>query len=225
MNSLHIAPRRTLLRYSVHSLTVRDELLVKSLIRMLDHLAHQHWECVEHGADLQISGLPFYGALPAGAHVAVLRIGYPPAEGEFGLATPLRTDHLQQMLNSIGDDLERQRAAAAEIAAQQPMRGDESYRLRRWPPAELLYTTERRNLAALMSGRPQTASALHRLCGVPLAQCLEFLRDLRRADLLLGPASPAQVAQRSAASAAGLFLPSGLLARIRSRLGLQPHMA
>ena len=238
-----ITPRRITLSFSVEGLPTRDDLLLKSLIRVLDHRAHHHWDCVEHGGDLRVSGTPFSSAA-AGQGGAVLRMGYPPGEGEFGLPMPLHAGHLENMFNRIGDHLARQRADAAASAAHQPVRDDEQFRLRRWPPAALLGSSERLSLAALMSGRAQTLAALHRQSGVPLTVCIEFLRDLRQADLVLGsaapapgpgapvapaaetaPASPRAVVPPPAPVANGPAPQPGLLARIRARFGLQPSWA
>lgn len=242
------APRRLALSYSVEGLPVRDDLLLKSLIRVLDHRSHQQWQCLDSGGDLRVSGTPFGRSAADGQGGAVLRMGYPPGEGEFGLPMPLHAGHLENMFNRIGDQLAQQRAAAAATAAQQPVRDDEVFRLRRWPPAALVTTTERRSLAALMSVRAHSLTALHRLSDVPLPLCAEFLRDLRHADLvvtsqvaapvlavaapLLGTAPVGGVARvgatptapKAAASAAPASVPAqtGLLARIRARFGLQP---
>lgn len=233
----HTAPRRAALSYSVEGLTVRDDLLLKSLIRVLDHRAHQHWQCVDRGGDLRVSGSPFGSAAADGQDGAVLRMGYPPGEGEFGLPMPLHAGHLENMFNRIGDHIVQQRASAAVSAAQQPVRDDEQFRLRRWPPAALLGSSARVSLATLMSTRAQPLAVLHRQSGVPVAQCVEFLRELRLADLVLSSPIPssapdapdAALAAPAAASAAAPVVAArpaapvqpGLLARIRARFGLQ----
>ena len=240
------APRRLALTYSVEGLPVRDDLLLRSLVRVLDHRSHQQWQCVDKGGDLRVSGTPFGGSAADGQGGAVLRMGYPPGDSEFGLPMPLHAGHLENMFNRIGDQLAQQRANAAATAAQQPVRDDEVFRLRRWPPAALVATPERRSLAALMSVRAQSLVALHRLSDAPLPLCAEFLRDLRHADLvvttLVAPpalvvasalpgAEPVSAAWAGAAPAApkpvvaapaSASAQPGLLARIRARFGLQP---
>ncbi|RYY91842.1 MAG: hypothetical protein EOO24_30420 [Comamonadaceae bacterium] len=238
-----IAPRRLALTYCVEGLSVRDDLLLKSLVRVLDHRSHQQWQCVESGGDLRVSGMPFGRGEADEQAGPVLRMGYPPGEGEFGLPMPLHAGHLELMFNRIGDQLAQQRAEAAAAAAQQPVRDDQVFRLRRWPPAALVATPERRSLAALMSVRALSLASLHRLSDVPLPVCIEFLRDLRHADLIVtAPQMPAAAAVVPGADAVGSALaaaaapigsqppaaaaeppaPSGLLARIRARFGLQP---
>ncbi|WP_225783770.1 hypothetical protein [Xenophilus sp. Marseille-Q4582] len=230
----HAAPRRLALSYSVEGLSVRDDLLLKSLVRVLDHRSHQQWQCLVQGGDLRVSGAPFGSSAADGQGGLVLRMGHPPGEGEFALPMPLHAGHLENMFNRIGDHIAQQRADAAASAAQQPVRDDEQFRLRRWPPAALLGTPERLSLAALMSARPQPLAVLQRQSGVPLPLCIEFLRELRQADLVLSspvpatlPADAAPAAEPDAAArpavAVGAAAPQpGLIARIRARFGLQP---
>lgn len=239
-------PRRLALSYSVEGLPVRDDLLLKSLVRVLDHRSHQQWQCVEKGSDLRVTGAPFGASAADGQGGAVLRMGYPPGDGEFGLPMPLHAGHLENMFNRIGDQLAQQRAQVAATAAQQPVRDDEVFRLRRWPPAALVATPERRSLAALMSVRAQSLVSLHRLSNAPPPLCADFLRDLRHADLVIttqvappvltdaAPARPAEpvsgvlvgaapsATHPVAAAPAEAPAQTGLLARIRARFGLQP---
>ncbi|MFS2055626.1 hypothetical protein ACEN8K_43375, partial [Variovorax sp. CT11-76] len=48
--------RRPLLSFSIEGLPARDELLFKSLVRLLDHRTHQHWAWQVEGADLRVVG-------------------------------------------------------------------------------------------------------------------------------------------------------------------------
>lgn len=240
------ASRRLALSYSVEGLPARDELLLKSLVRVLDHRSRQQWHCVDGDGDLRVTGAPFGCSAADGQEGAVLRMGYPPGEGEYALPMPLHAGHLEQMFNSIGDAIELQRAQAAAAVAQRPVRNDEAFRLRRWPPASVVSTPERRSLAALMSVRAQSLASLHRLSNVPVPMCTDFLRDLRQADLVIttqlvlaanagdsvlpaedsGSAAfgttPAQLDVRAPAPATNTATQVGLFARIRARFGLQP---
>jgi hypothetical protein len=88
-------------------------------------------------------------------------------------------------------------------------------------------------LATLMTGRPTTLALLQQRSGLAQQDCLDFLVDLRRAELLEStrpaeaPAAPAPapeaapVESRPATLARDPVQP-GLLARIRNRLGLLP---
>lgn len=238
-NSHNTTPRRLALSYSVEGLPVRDDLLLKSLVRVLDHRSHHHWQSVDRGADLRITGAPFGSSAADGQSGTVLRMGYPPGEGEFGLPMPLHAGHLENMFNRIGDHVAQQRSHAAASAAQQPVRDDEQFRLRRWPPTAMLGSSSRLSLATLMIGKAHSLASLHRLSNVPLPLCIEFLRELRQADLVLSsPLPAAAVAGAAPASAPGIALAAaaralapiqaqsspaqpGLLARIRARFGLQ----
>ena len=239
-NSHNTTPRRLALSYSVEGLPVRDDLLLKSLVRVLDHRSHQHWQTLDRDADLRITGTPFGSSAADGQGGTVLRMGYPPGEGEFGLPMPLHAGHLENMFNRIGDHLAQKRSHAAASAAHQPVRDDEEFRLRRWPPTAMLGSSGRLSLATLMIGKAHSLAALHRLSNVPLPVCVEFLRELRQADLVLSSPLPVASATPAAAPAAGPSLAltaaaralgpvqtqsspaqPGLLARIRARFGLQ----
>ena len=229
--------RRALLSFSVERLAPRDELLLKSFVRVLDHRTHQHWHCVESQGDLRVTGEPV-GAADADPQQPVLRIGQA-ASGAYGLTLPLHAEALEGVLNRIGDALVQARGAQAPACAG-PIRADEEFRLRRWPQAALLGSGDRVTLATLMSARPYTLALLHRQSGVPLKVCGEFLQELRQAGLLHGAPTPAQAMPMPPVAAVPLSAASvpplagvrplaatpvaqpGLLARIRARFGLQP---
>jgi len=217
------SPRRLALRFSVEQLSERDELLLKSLVRVLDHRTRHHWECVTRDADLRLiaqgagdpDGPRTIHATMRGGDSAALA---PDAQ----LPLPLHPERLQALLDRMGDALAARRDPADDAASK-------LLRLRHWPPIALLGTGTRLSMATLLS-RACSLQTLQRQSGASEQACTEFLNDLRHAGLLIEEAAPppedawpappaaAPVQARAAWPAAA---PSGLLSRIRSRLGLQ----
>jgi len=207
--------QRVVLSFSVDHLPVREELLLKSLMRVLDHRTRHEWRCVnqDQDADLRVTGLS-HEAVRSSA--AVIFVGHHdeadlPA-GASQLKLPLRAPQVEAVFNHMGGLLETWRAEAAASAA---FAAGTPVRLRRWPAASLLNSAERINLATLLSVRACTAQELHRRSGASVQACLAFLADLHRAGLL----EEERRVQAAVPMAAGAR--PGLLARIRARLGLQ----
>ncbi len=246
-------PRRPLLSFSVEGLPARDELLFKSLVRLLDHRTHQHWDWQVDDADLRVVGDKLSAPPeqdPAERPVPLLTIGdTPPPHGPF-LRLPLHADALEAMLNRLGAMLVHARelglAAASRSRSEQVARGEE-YRLLRWPSSTLLDTSLRMKLATLLATRPATPQALQQRSGASARECAEFIAVLERAGFVASTGTssasgaggfahsraPESIwpdshistggeAPRAAAAvgAARANVEPGLLARIRSRLGL-----
>ncbi|RQO56205.1 hypothetical protein DBV14_11240 [Variovorax sp. KBW07] len=234
--------QRALLSFSVEGLPPREELLLRSLVRLLDHRTHQHWDWKAGPADLRVVGEPAASAVatednPAKA-VPVLAVGHvDPQRGGHFLALPLHADVLEHTLNRMGAMVVHARGLG--LASSDGHIGpDDEFRLLRWPPAALLEAPVRIRLATLMTGRPTTLALLQQRSGLAQQDCLDFLVDLRRAELLEST-RPAQAPSAAAPASAPLpeaapFVESrppgpardpvqpGLLARIRNRLGLLP---
>ena len=236
-----IKGQRALLSFSVEGLPPREELLLKSLVRLLDHRTHQHWAWKAGQADLRVVGGQASAEAddPAPA-VPVLAIGQPdPQRGGHFLALPLHADELENTLNRLGAMVVHARGLGI-AAPDTHIADDEEFRLLRWPPAALLETPARVRLATLMTGRPTSLLLLRQRSGLAPQDCLDFLADLRRAELLESARQPAPAAVAvppvalSTSSAPDSVPPldsrpqalardpvqPGLLARIRSRLGL-----
>ncbi|MET3184219.1 UNVERIFIED_ORG: hypothetical protein ABIC43_007415 [Variovorax guangxiensis] len=248
MNSPVTLPRsrRPLLSFSVEGLPARDELLFKSLVRLLDHRTHQHWAWQVEDADLRVVGdrLPAPPAEADDRSVPLLTIGEnPPSRGPF-LRLPLHADALEAMLNRLGAMVVHARelglAASRDRAAE---RGDE-YRLLRWPSLALLDTTMRMKLATLLASRPASLQALQQRSGASAQECADFIAALENAGFVAASSSngsgggtgfaasrapesiwpDSQVRGGTEAPFASVAVREtvqpGLLARIRSRLGL-----
>ncbi len=238
---------RSVLTYSVDGLSGREELLLKSFVRMLNHNTEQIWSYSPHSADLlvQAKGSSSSSALLAAAQ-RVLTVSASGEEGEFCITLPLHANKLEKQLNRLGGLLlqAKTQASTPEQPTQQVLV------LRRWPQVALLRAPGRMQLATLLAGQPLTLTGLQQRSGQPLSSCIAFLVDLKLANLLepanadlpelvlpdysqlpnqtspqTHPAAPVAtqttvattMLSRKALSAA---VQPGLLARIRNRLGL-----
>ncbi|MGJ7611909.1 MULTISPECIES: hypothetical protein [unclassified Variovorax] len=226
--------QRALLSFSVEGLPPREELLFKSLVRLLDHRTHQHWAWRVDQADLRVVGQDAHTDPDAPLRaVPVLAVGQAdaPRSGHF-LALPLHAEELEKTLNRLGAMVVHARGLGLAAAEAEPADDDE-FRLLRWPPAALLETPHRVRLATLMTGRPTSLGVLRQRSGLAAQDCLAFIADLRRSGLLENVREAARAVQHAAdgpqpeatAPAAPPVrdpVQPGLLARIRSRLGLLP---
>ena len=205
---------RAVLTFCVEGLQPREELLVKSLIRLLDHLTHQQWRYQPPDGRAHIHLLlaapgtseafaARNGKLPA----ALLELGH---SGENGhghghLPWPLRPDALERELNRLGGLATTQRAditqanSAQVSSAQlltstatsqtQPLEAPAgAMRLQQWPSTHLLSGTGRMRLATLLTGQPMDVDELVRRSKLERHICQTFVNDLQRAGLLHYPA-------------------------------------
>lgn len=187
--------RRPLLSYSVDGLPARDELLFKSLVRLLDHRTHQQWTWQVEQADLRVVGDRFPVAAPDDAPdraVPRLTLGEtPPPHGPF-LRLPLHADALEVMLNRLGAMVVHARELGLPLPAGRDRneRGGgahgEEYRLLRWPSAALLDTPMRMKLAALLAGRPASLHALQQRSNAGAQECADFIAALEHAGFVAG---------------------------------------
>ena len=223
----------TPLRYSIKGLELRDEILLKSLIRLLSHRTEHQWVCATEQADLEVTGsLPDPASGPhhddAQPPTRLIMAHDAPAEAQHFLRLPLHVNELELKLNQLGRLIAKAPAllwnatpatTQATTTAATPAL---TYRLQRWPQAFLLTSSERLKLATLLTVRPLSLAALQERSGQTQQACESFVNDLQNAGVLqpsaaISPSSPTlkqAVPQRAAA-------PMGLLARIRQRLGLQ----
>ncbi len=224
--------QRALLSYSVEGLPHREEVLLKSLIRLLDHRTHQNWSWKAEQADLRVVGDQVALASPP-PHPAVPTLTVAHADPQRGpfLALPLHTDALEVALNRLGAMVVHARGLGLAVT-EVPIGEHEEFRMLRWPPAAVLEAPIRLRLATLMSNRPASVLSLQQRSPATRQECADFLADLQRAGLLERAASPGVLVTASAPDSVfpDSRFPSpirdtvqpGLLARIRNRLGLQP---
>lgn len=236
--------RRTELTFSIEGLSAREELLLKSLVRLLSFKTQQHWLYSADSLHLRVQA-DSYKAQPGASickaqQVLILGIAAMPRQGF--LCLPLRAHELEVELNRIGALIGHTTLAAQPSGAldapsvlvqisdvAEPLQGS-AQKLRQWPPPHLLAQPGRVRLATLLTGRPLTLEQLQRISGHSLLDCKNFLADLAQAKLLTGGVQaqaqahiPAAQHTQQVASSSAHAPPSApsLFARIRLRLGLQ----
>lgn len=201
------APRPAERRYRVTGLPERDVLVIKSMVKLLAGKTRDHWTAAD--ADpVHALIAPVGYAEPVAPPTAIVRVGL-----------PLRADDLWSQLDRASAQIEldlelvRPVARGAESAG---VAGGRRLQLMRWPPDSLLGSDLRYlRLATMLGARPFAVEELAAKSGIPLATCHAFAAMLHGngvAEWLIDPDHP-----DAAAPSPG---PSGLIGRIRSRLGL-----
>lgn len=160
----------------------RDAALFASYVRVLDFRLEHKWQYQDSDAHLIIYGSPstqiqsveiqdeFVHALCFSASET----------GENFLRLPLNSAEIEAALNRIGN-LINLRQDQQNTSAINP---EQSYRLKRWPPAGLLNTSDRIRFATLLTKRVLSVSKLHTHTGLALEKCRLFVEELLSNDLL-----------------------------------------
>lgn len=231
---------RRALSYSLEGMAPRDEMLFKSLVRLLDHLTVQKWiyrpPSADHRADLLVVAEHYPPTVyrhPQTAMQPVLSIGKG-AHGEMSMTWPLHPLHLQATLDRLGSAAIVHQANDAQTPfVPVPTRGDghatQLFRLKQWPPTNYLAGVGRMRLATLLTGRAMSLQELQQRSALSLAVCRAFVADLQKGQLVVvtsveAPATitvvqPHELLDLPSASVA--FAKPGLLARIRAGLGIK----
>jgi hypothetical protein len=233
MSSMSAVVERKALKFSTEGLPAREELVFKSLVRLLAGRTQHVWRYSPQAAELHVlaEGLSNTSA-PANpkSHQQVLILGEVSQSIRPGyLCIPIRAIELEDELNRIGKLL----ASATPVESPQLVAlrtsktpsYDVPVRLLRWPPAHLIAAPGRIRLATLLTGKAMTLTALHQKSGQDMAVCRQFLSAMHAAMLLIYSENTDVVAPTLRASLPQLkrayVAPVGLLARIRARLGVQ----
>lgn len=232
---------RRSLSFSIDGLPPRDEILFKSLVRLLDHLTFQKWVYRPPSGDYRVDLLvAAEWAVPTAYRYAhpvrqpVLTIGKG-IEREMYLPWPVQPQRLQAELNRIGNaavGVHQSGIAATSVAAMPDHFGTEGaqlFKLKQWPPARFLAGTGRMRLATLLAGKAMTLQELQQRSALPLPICQAFIADLQTSRLLVHTAAPAFVPARipephellNLTSSAVAFAKVSLLDRIRAGLGIK----
>lgn len=223
------AVRRPALGLSVAGLAAREELLLKSLVRLLDHRTQHQWTFNAARCDLRIVGEgvahlegrsaePLSDGQPPPAILRAARAG----TASHDLSLPLNPDALEQALNRAGAAIVAARQLAEARAALPIADDDRAFQLSCWPPSDLLRGPGRLALATLLVSRPCTVAQLQLRGCAERSVCLAFLNELQHAQLLRSEEKSGSGPASAAAPVAAL---PGLFARIRRRLGLLPGLA
>lgn len=241
-NPQALYPARQELSYSLEGMDPRDQILFKSLVRLLDHLTAQKWTYRPASADYRVDLLvvaewhsPTRCGLLHHAAQPVLSIGKG-AERELHLSWPVQPLRLQAELDRIGSvAIKNQQASATAPSAPGPSPSiapvlDESqklFRLKQWPASPYLAGVGRMRMATLLTGRAMGLPELQQRSALQLSVCSAFVAELLGAKLLVvtaaEPATPASapVPINDWPSSAKAFAKPNLFARIRERLGIK----
>jgi hypothetical protein len=224
------------LSFSVDGLKAREYLLFKSWMRAVTQKSLQRWlyRPFAYGkpdifkADLRVIAedrLP-REVLTDSVWPSMLVLGYVERHKPGSICLPVNPKALENELNrqAIGITSARDLAVSkvhgtSKTSADTANTAAESVRLLRWPPPRLLGSPQRVQLATLMAGQAVTLDILQKRSRQSAQACKDFVVELQNAGLLYswtGLQHPSVVRQRKPA-----ILPPSLLARIRSRLGLQ----
>lgn len=202
---------RRSITFGLRGLSPRDETLFKSFLRLLAHRLDADWTCVDERFEVLVAGQDAAVTHPADR---TLFVGPQARQERHFVRSPFHAHELELALGRIDRVLAQSAAAAGLQAAGQ----GQAFKLRRWPPPELLADATRLRMASLLTGHAVTPLALQQRCGCDAATCSAFLADLERRDLLEAHAvRPAPAAAQAAAPAEAQ---PGLLERIRRRLQL-----
>ena len=240
--SLPIAPHdalahRSARKFSVSGLNSREELILKSFIRLLDHRTFHAWQYAPMTAELcfvaegaKQSRLPTQQVQQI---QQILMLGINSSNRLGYLQMPLRALELEAELNRLGSlivpvNLTIQLSLGAHSTSRDKSLEMQPMRMLRWPPSALLKAPGRMRLATLMTGQQMTVYSLQQRSGESLAECRAFFGELRAANLLaaapgaqLPPQAGAQIVTPASPLPQQNRTSTSLISRIRLRLGIQ----
>ena len=229
---------RTRLTFSLEGFSPREEVLFKSLVRLLDHITIHKWIYQSASPDYRIDLLvvadghrPTFFRGGQSAAQPVLSVGNG-SDRDMFFSWPLQPHKLSDTLNRVGGravDHQVKSSASSFMPDQAAAEGDATqlFRLKQWPPSNYLVGTGRMRMATLLLGREMSLSELQHRSALPLAACRAFTTVLQKTDLLVVTRREAalQPARRlephevlNLPSAAIAFAKPSLFARIRAGL-------
>jgi hypothetical protein len=167
----------------IEGVAPHDELLFKSLVRLLSYRTRHNWAFGTGSVDLRIIGEESLEAAAEGRKAEnILWVGHLPADRSPFLQLPLHANELERLLNTLGSKvLNRQSNLSKALPA--ALLHDEMVTLQRWPPSSLLGTPARMKLATLMTGRSISIATLALKSGTTLDECSQFCSELDRAGM------------------------------------------
>lgn len=242
------ASQRHVFYFKVSGLSVRDELLLRSMVCVLDKKTHHEWRCRESRPQLAIvhsknNPGPENISNPADSSLAMM-VGDMGVDEGLRLRLPLHPADLEAKLNRAGSIILGRLAAdepSTETASsphepvpshaheekksipadpQEPGWNDR-LQLSRWPAAPLLASPRHVKAATLLLKMPMTMSKICEFSGLTQDECTRFIEKLRQNMLLQSPDTK-KINGSILPDAANNQARIGLLARIRLKLGLKP---
>ncbi len=229
-------------RFAIAGLTTRDELVLKSMVRLLQSRAPQPWEYHGDKADVLFMGahnpaqdLAMQYALKDSRLVYVGIQTH--SDLSSGLTLPLNPHHVEHLLKSLGAafDGENDQSAHQPLGAATTATSSSSpsgfatlaegsvVSLSRWPSLGVLGGQRARSrMATLLMGKRMRIAYLARLSGEPLEVVMEFMVAAQKAGFLQLHVGAELVAglKPKAEAPAPPVASAGLLSAIRQRLGL-----
>ncbi|MDW5441182.1 hypothetical protein [Polaromonas sp. SM01] len=220
-------------RYTLRQIASRDEIVFKSVVRVLQGKTRHVWQHTD-GADAdlfvlgtQVTGEPTRIEDLAG-HV-LIRVSASAGTDFRGLSLPLRIADVISHLDQAGDEIASRAARPAgpqAVDAPAPVQVlfNQRVSLTRWPEPALLQRDNRYlKLATALTGQPVSLTELADRTQFPLVLCQTFVDALRAVGLLrvMDEVRDAPGHIHTAAPTAQRNPPVeylGLIARIRSRL-------
>lgn len=230
------------LRYTLRQVAVRDEVVFKSMVGVLQGKTRHRWQHAASGqVDLVVLGAwPGVPASEAHLHApSVLQLGATTDAQQHRLGLPLRIADVISALDTAGDEIVRRQQGRGSPAQAETARGPVSptrpltpltasapamqtrVSLLRWPDPALLQRDVRHiKLATVLTGPPVSIAELAERARLPLDVCQSFVLALQGSGLLrvAAPAPPAGNTPHVSGTSAAAAAPHGLLARIRARL-------
>ena len=231
---------REVMSFSVEGLSAREELLLKSFVRLLSHCTIHTWLYIprpttlqaEFKVDLRIVSDNIILLLRP-QFQQFLTLGTVLRQGDEYLRLPLHAEELEKKLNLKGNLITASRTVlnpstrSDSSGSNSKVRPDltilpyQTMHLLRWPPTTLLGSTARIRLATLLIRQPLTLTALEMRSGLPGPVCAEFVGDLKRAGFIEMVSTTSPPARPPEKLTAAPKVQPGLLARIRLRFGFQ----
>jgi hypothetical protein len=226
--------------FTLRQVTPRDELVFKSAVRVLQGKTCHQWLYTNdrQAADLVVLGDFLPDRAPRMEEPIApntLRISATVREGFDGLSLPLRIDDVLAQLDKAGRQIAKHEAArrpVAKTALTPPARASQHDRtptnvrvvLTRWPEVALLQRDIRYlKLAAILTGQPVSIAELAARTQFPIQLCRGFVDALKACQLVRVLDDQRELktpAQTSTHGHKPESAPPGLIARIRSRLGI-----
>ena len=212
------------LTFGTEGLAARDELLLKSLIRLLAHRTQQQW-CYANGpADLMIIGDapgPIETRIPISPTQSVLYLAQNFGSQTPYLRLPVRSNELEFTLNNLGADIVRSRFTLRSQNAPALASENDELKLLKWPAAALVGTRERLQMTTVLAGTGLSLALLAERTGTDIQVCRAFVQELMKAGVLEGRVTTKIPAADVPLAASVLPPPKpDIISRIRARFGL-----
>jgi hypothetical protein len=211
------------LYYDIVGLSLRDELVFKSYVRLLGPRLRHVWHYSPTSPQLVVAAQATQ--LPVPDDVPVITVGVSNQQREQFLALPFRHEEIAAELNRQGVILALQLAPSQ--AAQAFNDNGVLFGLSRWPRMDLMATLERKRMVAHLSAKTLSIAQLATLSGCAEPVCRMFIAELQNHGVikLVRNSSPTPLPDTNQASVQAISTApalssagESLFARIRKRL-------